>query len=193
MTLCFATNNLHKISEVQALVGSGFPLMSLQDIGCLEELAEEQNTLEGNAWQKASYVFDHYQVSCFADDTGLEVKSLGGAPGVFSARYAGPQRLAEDNIRVLLNNLENHSDRTAQFRTVICLMQDSRPRYFEGILSGTIVSEKRGTNGFGYDPVFVPNGQSQTLAEMTLAEKNKISHRAQAMQKFIAYLHQLKS
>lgn len=193
MTLCFATNNLHKISEVQALVGSGFPLMGLQDIGCLEELAEEQNTLEGNAWQKASYVFEHYHVSCFADDTGLEVKALGGAPGVFSARYAGPQRSADDNIRVLLNNLENHSDRSAQFRTVICLMQDSQPHYFEGVLSGTIIHEKRGTNGFGYDPVFVPNGQSRTLAEMTLAEKNTISHRAQAMQKFIMYLHQLTS
>lgn len=163
------------------------------DIGCTEELAEDQDTLQGNAWQKAQYVFARYKTPCFADDTGLEVETLGGAPGVFSARYAGPHRNPQDNIRLLLQNMAGHAHRAARFRTVICLMADEQPRYFEGVLPGTIGWEPKGHHGFGYDPVFVPDGHTQTLAELTFAEKNKISHRARAMHAFVAYLHSLKS
>ncbi len=193
MTLCFATNNEHKIAEVQALVGHAFSLVGLKDIGCTEELAEDQNTLQGNAWQKAHYVFTRYQTPCFADDTGLEVETLGGAPGVFSARYAGPQRSAHDNIALLLHNMAGRTHRAARFRTVICLMADEQPRYFEGVLQGTVGFAPTGQHGFGYDPVFLPEGHRQTLAEFTLAEKNKISHRARAINAFVNYLHSLKS
>ncbi len=193
MTLCFATHNEHKIAEVQALVGKSFSLVGLESIGCREELAEEQDTLPGNAWQKAHYVFTRYQTPCFADDTGLEVETLGGAPGVFSARYAGPQRNAHNNMALLLKNLEGRASRAARFRTVICLMADEQPRYFEGVLTGTIGFEPRGHHGFGYDPVFLPDGYPQTLAELPLHEKNKISHRARAMAAFVAYLQTLKS
>ncbi|MBX2896651.1 MAG: non-canonical purine NTP diphosphatase [Cyclobacteriaceae bacterium] len=188
MTLCFATNNTHKVKEIQALLGNSFNLQSLNDIGCTEELAEDQDTIEGNSLQKAQYVFDHYQVACFADDTGLEVEALKGAPGVYSARYAGTQRNADDNMQLLLKNLQGKDNLSARFRTVITLITPTGTHQFEGILNGTITFDKRGTQGFGYDPVFVPDGYKQTLAEFNLEEKNKISHRARAVEKLVLFL-----
>lgn len=190
MTLCFATNNQHKIKEVQALLGSDFTLVGLADIGCTEELAEDQTTLEGNSLQKAKYVFDRYHVSCFADDTGLEVEALRGAPGVYSARYAGQQRNAFDNMKLLLENLRDSKNRKARFRTVITLREPSGQLQFEGILNGAIIGEPRGAEGFGYDPVFLPEGYTKTLAEMALNEKNTISHRARAIEKLVTHLKQ---
>ncbi len=188
MTLCFATNNTHKIKEIQALLGNSHQLLSLRDIGCTEELAEDQETLEGNSLQKAEYVFQHYKVACFADDTGLEVEALKGAPGVYSARYAGDQRQPADNMQLLLKNLQGEKNLKARFRTVITLITKKGTHQFEGILNGTITFEQRGTQGFGYDPVFVPEGYAQTLAELSLDEKNKISHRARAVQKLVLFL-----
>ena len=188
MTLCFATNNTHKIKEIQALLGNSHQLLSLRDIGCTEELAEDQETLEGNSLQKAEYVFQHYKVACFADDTGLEVEALKGAPGVYSARYAGDQRQPADNMQLLLKNLQGEKNLKARFRTVITLITKKGTHQFEGILNGTITFEQRGTQGCGYDPVFVPEGYAQTLAELSLDEKNKISHRARAVQKLVLFL-----
>lgn len=188
MTLCFATNNVHKVNEIQALLGNSFNLQSLIDIGCTEELAEDQDTIEGNSLQKAQYVFDKYKVACFADDTGLEVEALNGAPGVYSARYAGEQRNAGDNIRLLLKNLQGKENLNARFRTVVTLISEKGMHQFEGILNGVITFEQRGTQGFGYDPVFVPEGFTQTLAEFQLSAKNKISHRARAVQKLVLFL-----
>lgn len=188
MTLCFATNNTHKVKEIQSLLGNSFTLLSLADIGCAEELAEDQDTIEGNSLQKAQYVFDKYKVACFADDTGLEVEALQGAPGVYSARYAGEQRNAADNIRLLLKNLQGKENLNARFRTVVTLLTEKGTQQFEGILKGAITFEQRGTQGFGYDPVFVPEGYTQTLAQLSLAEKNTISHRARAVQKLVLFL-----
>jgi XTP/dITP diphosphohydrolase len=188
MRLCFASNNPHKIQEVQAILGKAFSILSLKEIGCLEELAEEQDTIPGNSFQKADYVFKKYNIACFADDSGLEVAVLNGRPGVDSAHYAGPQRSHNDNINLLLANLKNSKKREAQFRTVITLITPSVKKQFEGILKGTILEEKRGTGGFGYDPVFLPEGFSKTLAEMSMEEKNKISHRARAVQKLVDFL-----
>ena len=186
--LCFATNNVHKIEEIRALLGSFFLLKTLQDIGCNEELAETQNTIEGNSLQKARYVFDRYQVPCFADDTGLEVEALGGEPGVYSARYAGEQKNSEDNIRLLLKKLEGVPNRKARFRTVITLAEADGISTFEGIVKGTIRLEKSGTYGFGYDPVFQPEGFNKTFGEMNLTEKSMISHRAIAVKKLVDFL-----
>jgi len=186
--ICFATNNENKIKEISRLLPADFHVLSLQDVGCAEELREDQKTLEGNSHQKAEYVFRNYQVPCFADDTGLEVFALDGEPGVFSARYAGDHRSTEDNIDLLLANLKEKDDRRAQFRTVITLMDKGRIKQFEGIVKGKIIEERRGRDGFGYDPVFVPNGFDQTFAEMPLDEKNKISHRGLAVNKLINYL-----
>ena len=191
--LCFATNNLHKIEEVRAHLGPDFPLLSLAEIGCTEELLEEQSTLEGNSFQKAEYVYKNFGVSCFADDTGLEVEALLGAPGVYSARYAGGQRKAEDNMKLLLKNLEGSPNRKARFRTVITLMTPTFTRQFEGIVNGQIIEEYRGTGGFGYDPIFLPDGQNKTLAEMSMEEKNSISHRASAVNKLTAFLNESRS
>ncbi|MCW5911931.1 MAG: RdgB/HAM1 family non-canonical purine NTP pyrophosphatase [Cyclobacteriaceae bacterium] len=188
MTLCFATNNAHKVSEIQALLGDSFKLVGLADIGCTEELAEDQDTLEGNSMQKAQYVFDTCKVSCFADDTGLEVAALEGAPGVYSARYAGAQRNPDDNMELLLKNLDGQPDRRAQFRTVVTLITPQGTHQFEGVLKGSIIDHKRGTHGFGYDPVFLPDGYTQTLAELDLSEKNKISHRARAVENLVLFL-----
>lgn len=188
MRLCFATNNQHKIEEVQALLGHQFNVVSLQEVGCHEELAENQVTLEGNSLQKARYVYDHYHVDCFADDTGLEVEILNGEPGVYSARYAGLQRKAEDNMNLLLTNLAGKKNRKARFRTVVTLITKQGPHQFEGILPGTIIYEKRGTQGFGYDPIFLPENCSKTLAEMNLQEKNALSHRARAIEKLVVFL-----
>ena len=186
--LCFATNNAHKLEEIQAILGDNFELISLAETGCKEELPETRNTLEANSLQKAQYLYDHYQVNCFADDSGLEVDALGGEPGVDSAHYAGPQRSHADNVDLLLKNLGENTNRSAQFRTVITLVQNGEINQFEGSIKGQIISELRGKEGFGYDPVFVPEGYETTFAEMSLADKGKISHRARAFGKLLDFL-----
>jgi XTP/dITP diphosphohydrolase len=188
VNLCFATNNCHKLEEIRALLGPFFQLKSLQDIGCWEELPETQNTIEGNSLQKANYVFDRYGVACFADDTGLEVESLGGDPGVYSARYAGDHKSSEDNIDLLLTNLNSFQNRKARFKTVIALFEPDGINTFEGIVTGVILPERRGTMGFGYDSVFQPDGYQKSFGEMDLAEKNLISHRAIAVKKLINFM-----
>lgn len=187
-SLCFATNNEHKIEEIRAQLGSFFLLKKLGDVGCFEELPETQNTIEGNSLQKARYVFDRYNVPCFADDTGLEVEALNGEPGVYSARYAGEQKNSEDNIQLLLAKLSGLQNRKARFRTVITLAEVDGISTFEGIVNGVILEKKQGSAGFGYDPVFQPNGYNNTFAEMSLAEKSTISHRSIAMNKLINFL-----
>jgi XTP/dITP diphosphohydrolase len=237
--ICFATNNLHKLEEVRSVLGSDFRVLSLDEITCKEELPETGNTLEANAHQKARYVFDHYKQTCFADDTGLEVEALNNAPGVYSARYAGPQRNSEDNIDLLLKNLTGKENRKARFRTVLCWVSEkdhprsvshpqshpslpqsvssqTQPRsvssqteiksrdewsvatqtmenemevhYFEGIVEGEIINVRRGTEGFGYDSVFVPAGYDKTFAEMSMEEKNALSHRSRAVSKLVKFL-----
>jgi XTP/dITP diphosphohydrolase len=189
MKICFATNNKHKLEEVKHVVVPPIQIVSLQEINCYEELPEERNTLEGNSLQKAEHVFQKYNIPCFADDTGLEVDTLKGAPGVYSARYAGEHKNSEDNIALLLENLKHQTNREAQFRTIIGLLGlTNEPVLFEGIIRGNIVTEKRGSSGFGYDSVFMPDGHSRTFAEMTLDEKNKFSHRAIAVRKLVSYL-----
>ena len=190
--LCFASNNAHKLEEIRPLLPPGLTLLSLADIGCQEELPETQDTLEGNARQKADYVRQHYGVACFADDTGLEVTALNGEPGVYSARYAGPQRLAEDNVAKLLHELTGVPDRSARFRTVVALAgADGSMHEFPGEVAGSISEETRGAGGFGYDPVFVPaEGDGRTFAEMSGTEKNRISHRARAVGGLLAFLKQ---
>ena len=188
MEICFATNNEHKLAEVQKMLPETIQLKTLAQIGCTEELPETQDTLEGNAEQKARYVFEKFEINCFADDTGLEVYSLKNAPGVYSARYAGPQRNNQDNINLLLKNLEDQTDRKARFRTVISLVLDGEFFFFEGIVEGEIIKEMRGSNGFGYDSVFVPKGSDKTFAEMTAEEKNLISHRYRAITALVTYL-----
>lgn len=191
--LCFATNNQHKIQEVRAHLGSDFQLVGLEEVGCKDELPEEQSTLEGNSFQKAEYVYKNFGVSCFADDTGLEVEELHGAPGVFSARYAGEQRSAEDNMQLLLKNLAEKQNRKARFRTVITLITPEFTKQFEGIVSGQIIHDHRGSGGFGYDPIFLPEGYDKTLAEMNMIEKNAISHRARAVDKLVEFLKETRS
>ena len=188
MDICFATNNENKVREVAALLPPSFSICTLKSIGCHEELPEEQDTLEGNSRQKAGYVFDNYGITCFADDTGLEVTSLDGRPGVYSARYAGPDNDAEANMNKLLLELEGAVNRDACFRTVITLIYPGREIQFEGKVSGRIATEKTGEKGFGYDPVFIPLGHDKSFAEMTAAEKNAISHRGLAVAKLVAYL-----
>jgi len=194
MRLCFASNNAHKLDEIRPLLPAGLELLSLADIGCHEELPETQPTLEGNARQKAQYVFDHYGVACFADDTGLEVDALGGEPGVYSARYAGPQREAADNVAKLLRELGAKPDRQARFRTVISLVLGvDDVQEFSGEVRGTIALAPSGGRGFGYDPVFVPGeGDGRTFAEMSLVEKNQVSHRARAVAQLLEQLKLLK-
>jgi XTP/dITP diphosphohydrolase len=186
--LCFATNNAHKLEEIQAILGNSFELLSLNDIHCKDELPETGNTLEANSLQKAQYLYDNYQVDCFADDTGLEVSALGGEPGVYSARYAGEQRSHADNVNLLLKNLVHKPDRSARFRTVITLIQGGKITQFEGIVNGKIIEELRGTEGFGYDPIFIPEEFDRTFAEMTLLEKGEISHRGRAFKKLVEFL-----
>ncbi|AYA38572.1 non-canonical purine NTP diphosphatase [Hymenobacter oligotrophus] len=191
MRLCFASNNAHKLDEIRPLLPAHIELLSLADIGCQEELPETQDTLEGNALQKARYVWEHYGVACFADDTGLEVAALGGEPGVYSARYAGPQRSAADNVRKLLHELEGKPNRSARFRTVVALvLSDAEQHTFEGAVEGRIAAVPRGAGGFGYDPVFEPADYAYTFAEMPLSEKNKLSHRARAVAKLVEFLQQ---
>jgi XTP/dITP diphosphohydrolase len=191
MRLCFASNNAYKLDEIRPLLPLEVQLLSLADIGCQEELPETQPTLEGNARQKAQYVWDHYGVACFADDTGLEVDALGGAPGVYSARYAGPQRDAADNVAKLLHELATQPQRQARFRTVISLVRNAAEAHeFSGEVHGTIAAVPIGQGGFGYDPVFVPSeGDGRTFAEMTLIEKNLLSHRARAVAGLVTFLN----
>ena len=189
MQLVFATNNLNKLKEVQSLLPQHIILLSLADIGCFEEIPETQTTIEGNAIQKANYVKNKYGYDCFADDTGLEVKALNGAPGVYSARFAGVQRNAEDNMNKLLEELKYLSNRSAQFKTVIALHINGKIEVFEGICQGEIIKTRQGEQGFGYDPIFQPIGYDQTFAEMDLALKNKISHRGKAIKQLISFLN----
>ncbi|GAA4499869.1 non-canonical purine NTP diphosphatase [Hymenobacter ginsengisoli] len=191
MRLCFASNNAHKLDEIRPLLPASVQLVSLADIGCHEELAETQPTLEGNARQKAQYVWDHYGVACFADDTGLEVDALGGEPGVYSARYAGPEREASANVAKLLRELGTQPNRRARFRTVIALVLGaSEAHEFSGEVQGLIAAAPIGSRGFGYDPVFVPTeGDGRTFAEMTLIEKNLLSHRARAVAGLVDFLN----
>ena len=191
MKLCFATNNAHKSKEIQALLGDHFSLVTLNEIGCTEEIPETRDTIEGNSLQKAEYVWDNFNINCFADDTGLEVEALDGEPGVLSARYAGPQRNADDNMNLLIEKLTSHTNRNARFKTVITLVIDGRYHQFEGAVEGTIIFEKRGAQGFGYDPIFLPHGHDRTFAEMTMEEKSKLSHRAIAFVKLVNFLNEI--
>lgn len=188
MKICFATNNPNKIAEVAKILGEEFDIMSLAQVGCHEELPETHDTLEGNSLQKAQYVHEHYGVNCFADDSGLEVAALGGAPGVYSAMYAGPERSDQANIKLLLKNLAGEPNRNAQFRTVATVVLEGVATQFEGVAKGAITLAPKGNHGFGYDPVFVPIGHNQTFAQMGMAEKNHISHRARAVAKLTDYL-----
>lgn len=191
MELVFATNNQHKIEELQEMLDKNIKLLSLKDIGCNEEIPEEQDTLEGNASQKSFYVYNKFGYNCFADDTGLEIEALNGEPGVYSARYAGEEKSAQANMDKVLQKLAKIKNRNARFRTVISLVIDGSEELFEGIVEGEILAEKRGGSGFGYDPIFQPNGFEQTFAEMNLTDKNKISHRGRAVEKLISHLKNL--
>ena len=188
MKLVFATNNRHKLDEVRAIVGDKVEVLSLNDIGCHDDIPETADTLQGNALIKARYIYEKFGVDCFADDTGLEVEALDGAPGVYSARYAGEECDSEANMQKLLQNLTGKSNRNAQFRTVIALIIKGEEKLFNGIVKGTITEEKRGDSGFGYDPVFVPEGFSKSFAQMSGDMKNSISHRYRATQELSNYL-----
>ena len=187
--LVFATNNAHKLEEVAAILGEKIELFSLNDIGCHTDIPETATTLEGNALLKSSFIFKNYGLNCFADDTGLEVEALDGAPGVYSARYAGGEgHDSQANMLKLLRDLEGKENRTAQFRTAISLILDGKEYLFEGVIKGEIIKEKRGDSGFGYDPIFKPEGYDKTFAELGNDIKNKISHRALAVQKLCEFL-----
>lgn len=187
--LVFATNNAHKLEEIRAILGDKVEILSLNDIDCHADIPETADTLQGNAALKAQYIYENYGLDCFADDTGLEVEALNGAPGIYSARYAGGEgHDSEANMKKLLSEMQDKDNRKARFRTVICLIEDGKEHFFEGIVNGSIIRERKGGAGFGYDPVFMPDGYSETFAEMGNDEKNKISHRARAVQKLCEYL-----
>ena len=186
--LVIATNNQHKVEEIRRALGNKIKLISLRDLGCREEIPEDGTTLKENAYQKAKYIWDKYNKNCFADDTGLMVEALDGAPGVYSARYAGEHCSFDDNIDLLLENMEGKTNRNAYFATVICLIQDGEPVYFEGKCEGCILTERYGRGGFGYDPIFMPKGYGESFAEISMEEKNKISHRGKATEKLIKHL-----
>ena len=188
--LVFATNNAHKLEEIRAILGDKVEILSLNDIDCHADIPETADTLQGNAALKAQYIYDNYGLDCFADDTGLEVEALNGAPGIYSARYAGGEgHDSEANMKKLLSEMQDKDNRKARFRTVICLIEDGKEHFFEGIVNGSIIRERKGGAGFGYDPVFMPDGYSETFAEMGSEEKNRISHRARAVQKLADFLH----
>jgi XTP/dITP diphosphohydrolase len=191
MQLVFATNNLNKLKEVQSLLPKHIKLLSLADINCTEDIPEIQPTITGNAIQKAEYLKNNYGYNCFADDTGLEVTALNGEPGVFSARYAGLQCNAEDNMNKLLTELESKNDKSAQFKTVIALLVNGETHTFTGICKGEITTEKHGDKGFGYDPIFKAKGFTKTFAQLPLNEKNKIGHRGKAVRKLVSFLDTL--
>lgn len=189
MRICLATNNSHKILEIKQILGGKYELMTLKDIGHVEELPETGTTLEANSLEKASYLFKKYNIACMADDSGLEITSLGNEPGVDSAHYAGPQRNARDNMKKVLSGLANSNDRSASFKTVITFIDaKGNVHQFVGTVEGQITKEEMGGEGFGYDPIFLPNGHKKTFAEMTTAEKNAISHRAKALEKLQQFM-----
>ncbi|RXQ87615.1 non-canonical purine NTP diphosphatase [Ancylomarina salipaludis] len=188
MKLVFATNNQNKLTEIQNMLGDEFQVLSLSDINCQDEIPEDHETLEENASQKAHYIYERFGLNCFADDTGLEVKALNNEPGVYSARYAGSARSSKDNMRKVLDKLEGIDERSARFRTVISLIIDGEEMQFEGIVNGEILFEEKGTDGFGYDPIFQPESYDVSFAEMSLSDKNKISHRGNAVRKLVEYL-----
>ncbi len=190
MELVFATNNKHKIREISALLKDDFRILGLTDLNITEEIPEEAETLEENAMFKARFVLERTGMNVFADDTGLEVSALGGAPGVYSARYAGEAKSFDDNIDKLLREMGSASERSARFRTVIALILDGKEYLFEGVVEGEIIRERRGTGGFGYDPVFIASGYDLTFAEIPLEEKNSISHRARAMKQLLSFLNE---
>lgn len=185
--ICFATNNRHKLEEIRKQIGDQYTILSLEDIGCQEEIPETQATVAGNSMQKAEYINVRYSVDVFADDTGLEVEALDGAPGVISSRYAGPNATNEENMDLLLKELEGVENRSARFRTVITLIIDNDLHQFEGIVEGKITQERMGEKGFGYDPIFVPEGHSVTFAQLSIEEKNQISHRGKAVKKMVDF------
>lgn len=193
MKIVFATNNLNKLAEVQKMLPNSIELLTLNDINCFDEIDETETTLEGNAKLKADYITEKFGYNCFADDTGLEVESLDNKPGVYSARYAGLENNSENNMQKLLDELENKSNRKAQFRTVIALNLNNEQFLFEGICKGEITTEKQGNEGFGYDPIFKPNGFNNSFAEMTSEEKNSISHRGNAIKKLVTFLSEYKT
>ena len=192
MELVFATNNKNKIKEIQSLLNGKFRILSLEEIGFSGEIPEDHDTLEENSFQKAEFIQSRFAVNCFADDTGLEIEALNGRPGVYSARYAGLKASAEDNINKVLTELGEETNRRAQFRTVISLLLNNQRYSFEGMVEGEILTHKSGSDGFGYDPIFRPKGYEQSFAEMSLTDKNSISHRGRAVQQLISFLEQVK-
>ena len=190
-SIVFATSNANKVREVSALLDGNIEIVSLEDIGCTEEIPETQPTIEGNALQKARYVRDNYKIDCFAEDTGLEIMALNGEPGVYSARYAGEDKDSEANMTKVLTKLEGKSDRTAQFKTVVALTLNEKEYTFEGICKGHIATAKSGHQGFGYDPIFIPEGYDVSFAEMSAEDKNRISHRGKAIDKLKDFLNSL--
>ncbi len=186
--LVFATNNDHKLRELKQILSSEFELLSLNEIGCTDDIPETGTTLEANAAQKSFYIWDKYGIDCFADDTGLEIEALGNEPGVYSARYAGEGRKAADNMLKVLEKMKNETNRKARFRCVISLIIDGEEKQFEGIVEGHILAEKQGEAGFGYDPIFMPLGFNQSFAEMSANDKNQVSHRGRAVMKLVDYL-----
>ncbi|MCF0057508.1 RdgB/HAM1 family non-canonical purine NTP pyrophosphatase [Dyadobacter sp. CY356] len=188
MKLCFATNNQHKLEEVQAMLGDSFILTTLKEIGCEEEIPETHDTIPENSYEKAEFVWNNYAVNCFADDSGLEIEALDGAPGVHSAYYAGPQRDADDNMDLVIKNMTGKDNFNARFVAVITLVLDGKFYQFDGEIKGKIILEKRGTYGFGYNPIFIPEGHNRTFAEMTMEEKGGLSHRARAFAKLEEFL-----
>lgn len=191
MELVFATNNAHKLEEVKKIINNDFKILNLKDINCFEEIPETQKTIEGNASQKANYIFSNYKINCFADDTGLEIDALVGEPGVYSARYAGEKCSFRDNVEKVLSKLKGVVNRKAQFKTVISLIIDGEENKFEGIIKGEIIEKQKGNSGFGYDPIFKPLGYDKTFAELPIEVKNKISHRAIATKKLAYFLKSL--
>lgn len=189
MKLVFATNNRHKLEEIREILGDRFEIVSLSQIGCHEDIPEDHETLQENALQKARFVKEHYGYDCFADDTGLEIEALENRPGVYSARYAGPAKSSEDNVRKVLKEMEGKANRKAQFRTVIALVMSGKEYCFEGKVLGEILTERQGSAGFGYDPIFRPSGFTESFAQMEMKQKNGISHRGQAVEKLAEFLN----
>lgn len=188
MKLVFATNNRHKLEEITRMLKDKYEIISLEEIGCREEIPEDYETLQENALEKARYVKEHYGYDCFADDTGLEIEALGNRPGVYSARYAGPAKNSEDNMHKVLGEMKGEENRKARFRTVIALLLGGEEHFFEGIVEGKILEQQQGEIGFGYDPIFCPEGYRESFAEMPMEQKNQISHRGQAVRKLAEFL-----
>ena len=188
MKLVFATNNRHKLEEITRMLKDKYEIISLEEIGCREEIPEDYETLQENALEKARYVKEHYGYDCFADDTGLEIEALGNRPGVYSARYAGPAKNSEDNMHKVLGEMKGEENRKARFRTVIALLLGGEEHFFEGIVEGKILEQQQGEIGFGYDPIFCPEGYRQSFAEMPMEQKNQIIHRGQAVRKLAEFL-----